>query len=108
MIRRPPRSTLFPYTTLFRSLADLRGESVDRLIERVDLLREAGRLLAKLLRRLAGLLRFGDVPRDLVAAPFQVIRFRERLAPLLIPPDDVGEEFRFVRCIALCEVFADE
>src|SRR5260370_29610910 len=23
MIRRPPRSTLFPYTTLFRSLADL-------------------------------------------------------------------------------------
>src|SRR5687768_17953649 len=27
MIRRPPRSTLFPYTTLFRSL---------RLVERVD------------------------------------------------------------------------
>src|SRR5260221_8388959 len=25
MIRRPPRSTLFPYTTLFRSLADLVG-----------------------------------------------------------------------------------
>src|SRR3989441_2146655 len=24
MIRRPPRSTLFPYTTLFRSLADER------------------------------------------------------------------------------------
>src|SRR3712207_9117198 len=24
MIRRPPRSTLFPYTTLFRSLRDLR------------------------------------------------------------------------------------
>src|SRR5437016_10460398 len=24
MIRRPPRSTLFPYTTLFRSIADLR------------------------------------------------------------------------------------
>src|SRR5258708_38086272 len=24
MIRRPPRSTLFPYTTLFRSLQDLR------------------------------------------------------------------------------------
>src|SRR5260370_34534333 len=28
MIRRPPRSTLFPYTTLFRSLAD------DRILER--------------------------------------------------------------------------
>src|SRR2546430_12642603 len=25
MIRRPPRSTLFPYTTLFRSLTDERG-----------------------------------------------------------------------------------
>src|SRR5258708_9322044 len=25
MIRRPPRSTLFPYTTLFRSPATLRG-----------------------------------------------------------------------------------
>src|SRR5262245_66200227 len=25
MIRRPPRSTLFPYTTLFRSLDDLAG-----------------------------------------------------------------------------------
>src|SRR3712207_9242614 len=29
MIRRPPRSTLFPYTTLFRSVA-----AVDRLKER--------------------------------------------------------------------------
>src|SRR5258708_29922015 len=26
MIRRPPRSTLFPYTTLFRSHPDVRGE----------------------------------------------------------------------------------
>src|SRR3989442_9548765 len=25
MIRRPPRSTLFPYTTLFRSLYELQG-----------------------------------------------------------------------------------
>src|SRR2546430_10062583 len=33
MIRRPPRSTLFPYTTLFRSDAgdrDLRGRVVER------------------------------------------------------------------------------
>src|SRR4030042_1957266 len=29
MIRRPPRSTLFPYTTLFRSVG--RGTSFDRL-----------------------------------------------------------------------------
>src|SRR3712207_8756229 len=26
MIRRPPRSTLFPYTTLFRSLFEIGGE----------------------------------------------------------------------------------
>src|SRR5258706_5007870 len=33
MIRRPPRSTLFPYTTLFRSLPvdDERGEQADAL-----------------------------------------------------------------------------
>src|SRR3712207_7549169 len=29
MIRRPPRSTLFPYATLFRSLADLDPEAGD-------------------------------------------------------------------------------
>src|SRR5256885_8896678 len=28
MIRRPPRSTLFPYTTLFRSLKGREGESL--------------------------------------------------------------------------------
>src|SRR2546430_5437196 len=28
MIRRPPRSTLFPYTTLFRSLASLQGQHI--------------------------------------------------------------------------------
>src|SRR2546421_6359451 len=31
MIRRPPRSTLFPYTTLFRSLPDARARSAARL-----------------------------------------------------------------------------
>src|SRR5256885_10998392 len=38
MIRRPPRSTLFPYTTLFRSLADrasggLRLRARDHLVD---------------------------------------------------------------------------
>src|SRR5262245_63082867 len=32
MIRRPPRSTLFPYTTLFRSTDAERMEGVERLI----------------------------------------------------------------------------
>src|SRR2546430_4450537 len=35
MIRRPPRSTLFPYTTLFRSLPFVRDEA-----ERVELVAE--------------------------------------------------------------------
>src|SRR3712207_7638105 len=30
MIRRPPRSTLFPYTTLFRSAGDLRHDLTGR------------------------------------------------------------------------------
>src|SRR5260370_35810049 len=34
MIRRPPRSTLFPYTTLFRS-EDIRRGGFERLRERV-------------------------------------------------------------------------
>src|SRR2546430_10263874 len=29
MIRRPPRSTLFPYTTLFRSNADEHADKID-------------------------------------------------------------------------------
>src|SRR5256885_16458663 len=32
MIRRPPRSTLFPYTTLFRSGVDLDGEGALRVV----------------------------------------------------------------------------
>src|SRR2546429_8302423 len=31
MIRRPPRSTLFPYTTLFRSSFDARVEKIPKL-----------------------------------------------------------------------------
>src|SRR3712207_7330020 len=34
MIRRPPRSTLFPYTTLFRSLGSPRGVSGAELSRR--------------------------------------------------------------------------
>src|SRR2546429_6755781 len=34
MIRRPPRSTLFPYTTLFRSLLNV-GAEIANLIKRI-------------------------------------------------------------------------
>src|SRR2546426_8324862 len=46
MIRRPPRSTLFPYTTLFRSLVESTGVSSDRRdVTRIDFHRR--RLLDK-------------------------------------------------------------
>src|SRR2546430_14074083 len=36
MIRRPPRSTLFPYTTLFRSVVAIRPETREVVIGRGD------------------------------------------------------------------------
>src|SRR2546430_11891063 len=38
MIRRPPRSTLFPYTTLFRSLSFTSGGRIEMLIPRASLM----------------------------------------------------------------------
>src|SRR2546430_4992497 len=38
MIRRPPRSTLFPYTTLFRSVEEPLGSAVERYLQN-DLVR---------------------------------------------------------------------
>ena len=35
MIRRPPRSTLFPYTTLFRSYEDMPGLDIDIMVQRL-------------------------------------------------------------------------
>src|SRR2546430_4669490 len=43
MIRRPPRSTLFPYTTLFRSFSQFAGQDqqsnaeAQRLLEQIEL-----------------------------------------------------------------------
>src|SRR2546430_16335185 len=58
MIRRPPRSTLFPYTTLFRSrpaahprFAAVRRLLVDDEVERHDLRNEIGERGQRLLAR---------------------------------------------------------
>src|SRR3712207_9129796 len=53
MIRRPPRSTLFPYTTLFRSLDRVSGRSVSQKQARWML--EAGRRIQE-----------GEAPEDLL------------------------------------------
>ena len=44
MIRRPPRSTLFPYTTLFRSVGRYGGLKVDQARRLKELERENTRL----------------------------------------------------------------
>src|SRR3712207_4857024 len=50
MIRRPPRSTLFPYTTLFRSLqyfeaGDLNSRNDNRRVRDAEFSRERGEIL---------------------------------------------------------------
>src|SRR5690349_22009456 len=42
MIRRPPRSTLFPYTTLFRSAPELAFEEHRAVAEQVAMLEREG------------------------------------------------------------------
>src|SRR3712207_8261924 len=48
MIRRPPRSTLFPYTTLFRSTNRLDGEDKDfgYVVDYKDLFKKVEKALA--------------------------------------------------------------
>src|SRR5690348_18000415 len=47
MIRRPPRSTLFPYTTLFRSAAGALGDGAQLLHQHIEpALRKQQRLAA--------------------------------------------------------------
>src|SRR3712207_8676987 len=62
MIRRPPRSTLFPYTTLFRSL----------------LIRREGRLeaVANTCPHLGGPLHEGQIEGDTVTCPWHGSVFR--------------------------------
>src|SRR3712207_8497401 len=46
MIRRPPRSTLFPYTTLFRSRPAVLAQGVDGTTRQVGVEKEPGDALA--------------------------------------------------------------
>src|SRR3712207_7834270 len=68
MIRRPPRSTLFPYTTLFRS--HLLG--LDVLVELLG--REQAELDGRLLERDAPLVRVLGDPGGVVVADVRVER----------------------------------
>ena len=47
MIRRPPRSTLFPYTTLFRSVEALGGGAVQHVLQKTGIHRRIGENIAQ-------------------------------------------------------------
>src|SRR3712207_9254872 len=82
MIRRPPRSTLFPYTTLFRSqVADqVGGDDLLALEVAVHQLLVLGLLDDRLDELAAQLDRFlGQLDRDL-ALPLAALVVQERLA----------------------------
>src|SRR3712207_9511837 len=72
MIRRPPRSTLFPYTTLFRSVGEPAARRQRRAGELAHPQRAAGRL--------------GEPHEDLV------VGVREPRLPLELPVEPVEEQ----------------
>src|SRR3712207_8319871 len=67
MIRRPPRSTLFPYTTLFRSVEDVRVSLLD-LVQEHDAVRSPAHSFRQLARLLVADVarRSADEPADCV------------------------------------------
>src|SRR4051794_41256628 len=80
MIRRPPRSTLFPYTTLFRSLVheSEHSESPDEEDEWLGLIRLSGELIATIER--AALSRGANF-----AGIFRAVRSEEHTSELQSP-----------------------
>src|SRR2546425_4175603 len=67
MIRRPPRSTLFPYTTLFRSLIHIKSRMLLPVETEGDEEDEAGEdPRAELVRRLLEYKQFKEAAGDLV------------------------------------------
>src|SRR3712207_7217432 len=74
MIRRPPRSTLFPYTTLFRSVAvPVRGRLRPRPVDAAD---------RRAQRRAVGQQRAGTVDPDRAAAAPHLLRSEEHTSEL--------------------------
>src|SRR3989441_2168547 len=100
MIRRPPRSTLFPYTTLFRSLElldpaalDLRNIAEQRETAAADCARACSALSAK---RTKGATQLAKAVNELLPAlGMQGGRFAARLVPLPAPRSQGAEDVTF-------------
>src|SRR5258708_13177866 len=74
MIRRPPRSTLFPYTTLFRSDHDLVGQRVHQRAEIRDQLALARDLAVEKIRDAGALMRSEEHTSELQSPDHLVCR----------------------------------
>src|SRR2546422_6431400 len=89
MIRRPPRSTLFPYTTLFRSkgeqlfIPDRRRRQIDQLCRGInDIARSENQLAPVLLQSDDLFLRFGwNAGGGVFVALGEEIRLQQRDVP---------------------------
>src|SRR3712207_8210223 len=79
MIRRPPRSTLFPYTTLFRShrLGTVRMHQLAKIFDRIVVQRTSIMFMG-----LATVGTAGDDPHPRIAALLQVCRSEEHTSEL--------------------------
>src|SRR3712207_7973409 len=88
MIRRPPRSTLFPYTTLFRSLdrVDAAVESAGHLAQRPREMADLVRALGEVRDLLAG--RSEEHTSELQSRQYLVCRLllEKKTNPLIPPP----------------------
>src|SRR2546426_6841120 len=102
MIRRPPRSTLFPYTTLFRSRASRAARSerqivvllIQRLRERFERFRFAGSHSAPVGGHLRRSLRPRYVAGAFATTPTSPGRQQEHF-----PRDDLGDVARLLLAI---------
>src|SRR3712207_4221310 len=91
MIRRPPRSTLFPYTTLFRSqrqlfLIDHAGLPLKTVLEQLDIL---GEEVVPVLRKEFAALKPAHVPDAPTHASLVAAAGGAKDATVYAPADDV-------------------
>src|SRR2546422_10313623 len=110
MIRRPPRSTLFPYTTLFRSRRGRLGRSggaevaqrLGRVLDPFLRVRPLGRMGeegAQVLRRAVGVAALEEQEREAVVRAGQIPIELERAAIVpdrLVEAPQIGEGDRHV------------
>src|SRR2546422_8923099 len=99
MIRRPPRSTLFPYTTLFRSevLRQPMEDGVVTIARAAMSLTYPARLMLAAAMNPCPCGYFGDPQHNCVCGPLGVGRYLARVSRPLLDRIDVHLEVRAVK-----------